>query len=54
MPFKPYFYVVTRKDCEREVASFLTKRFAGKIAAVETAAKEDLELVRVNSFFIFA
>ncbi len=45
LPFKPYFYVATKKDCEREVASFLTKKYAGKIATVETVAKEDLDLV---------
>ena len=45
MPFMPYFYVATRKDCEREVASFLGKKFQGKLAKVETVAKEDLDLV---------
>ena len=47
MPFRPYFYVATKKGSEREVASFLTKKFAGKIAAVEAMAKEDLDLVSV-------
>ena len=46
MPFRPYFYIATKKDCEREVASFLTKKFAGKIAKVDPVNKEDLDLVR--------
>ena len=45
MPFKPYFYVATKKNCEREVASFLTKKFAGKLVGCESLAKEDLDLV---------
>ncbi|ELU04510.1 hypothetical protein CAPTEDRAFT_97442, partial [Capitella teleta] len=44
LPFKPYFYVATRKGCEREVSSFLLKRFAGKLSSVETISKEDLDL----------
>ena len=43
--YKPYFFVATRKGCEREVASFLTKKFVGKLTTVETVAKEDLDLV---------
>ena len=45
MPFRPYFYIATKKGCEREVASFLTKKFAGKIAKVDPVNKEDLDLV---------
>ncbi|XP_013399576.1 DNA polymerase epsilon catalytic subunit A [Lingula anatina] len=44
LPFKPYFYVATKANCEREVASFLMKKYAGKMAAVETVNKEDLDL----------
>ncbi|XP_071842244.1 DNA polymerase epsilon catalytic subunit A-like isoform X2 [Apostichopus japonicus] len=44
LPFKPYFYVATRKDCEREVSSFLTRKFVGSLALIETVAKEDLDL----------
>ncbi|ESO90687.1 hypothetical protein LOTGIDRAFT_217825 [Lottia gigantea] len=44
LPFKPYFYVITKKDCEREVASFLTRKFSGKISAIESVTKEDLDL----------
>jgi len=45
MPFRPYFYVCIKKDCEREVSSFLPKKFAGKLFSVETIQKEDLDLV---------
>ncbi|KAK3581719.1 hypothetical protein CHS0354_015350 [Potamilus streckersoni] len=44
LPYRPYFFVATRKGCEREVASFITKKFSGKIAAVESVNKEDLNL----------
>ncbi|KAM8817888.1 DNA polymerase epsilon catalytic subunit A isoform 4-T4 [Rhynchonycteris naso] len=44
LPYKPYFYVATKKGCEREVSSFLSKKFQGKIAKVETVPKEDLDL----------
>ncbi|KAK3107356.1 hypothetical protein FSP39_012618, partial [Pinctada imbricata] len=44
LPFKPYFFVATREGCEREVASFLTKKFTGKLSSVETIRKEDLDL----------
>jgi DNA polymerase epsilon subunit 1 len=45
MPFRPYFYVAAKKDCEREVASFLQKKFASKLEKVELVTKEDLDLV---------
>ncbi|XP_033110052.1 DNA polymerase epsilon catalytic subunit A-like isoform X2 [Anneissia japonica] len=44
LPFKPYFYIATRKDCEREVSSFLTKKFVGTLSSVEGMSKEDLDL----------
>ncbi|XP_037367272.1 DNA polymerase epsilon catalytic subunit A [Talpa occidentalis] len=44
LPYKPYFYIATKKGCEREVSSFLSKKFQGKIAKVETVPKEDLDL----------
>lgn len=36
---------VSRQGCEREVSSFLSKKFQGKIAKLETVPKEDLDLV---------
>jgi hypothetical protein len=47
MPFRPYFYILIKDGCEREASSFLAKKFAGKLLAVETVAKEDLGLVSV-------
>ncbi|XP_060641327.2 DNA polymerase epsilon catalytic subunit A [Anolis sagrei] len=44
LPYKPYFYVATQKGCEREVSSFLSKKFQGKMAKLETVPKEDLDL----------
>ncbi|XP_075753979.1 DNA polymerase epsilon catalytic subunit A isoform X1 [Pelodiscus sinensis] len=44
LPYKPYFYIATRKGCEREVSSFLSKKYQGKIAKLETVPKEDLDL----------
>lgn len=44
LPFRPYFYVLTQRGSEREVASFLSKKFERKIASVETVNKEDLDL----------
>jgi len=45
LAFRPYFYIATKTGCEREVSSFLSKKFSGKLAAVETVTKEDLDLV---------
>ena len=45
MPFKPYFYIAVKEHSEREVASFLQKKYQGKLTSVETINKEDLELV---------
>ncbi|XP_015221455.2 DNA polymerase epsilon catalytic subunit A [Lepisosteus oculatus] len=44
LPYKPYFYIATKKNCEREVISFLSKKFQGKIAKLEIVLKEDLDL----------
>ncbi|KAM8961963.1 DNA polymerase epsilon catalytic subunit A [Pelodytes ibericus] len=44
LPYKPYFYVATKRGCEREVSSFLSKKFQGKLAKLETIPKEDLDL----------
>lgn len=45
LPFQPYFFIAARKDCEQEVILFLTKKYAGSIAKIETVQKEDLDLV---------
>ena len=48
--------MAAKSECEREVASYLSRRFSGKIAAIETVHKEDLDLVSFNdqpSFILF-
>ncbi|XP_018524002.1 DNA polymerase epsilon catalytic subunit A [Lates calcarifer] len=44
LPFKPYFYIATKKNCEREVISYLSRKFQGKVAKLEIIPKEDLDL----------
>uniref|UniRef100_A0A8B9JNV3 DNA polymerase epsilon catalytic subunit n=1 Tax=Astyanax mexicanus TaxID=7994 RepID=A0A8B9JNV3_ASTMX len=44
LPFKPYFYIATKKNCEREVVSYLSKKYQGKVAKLEIVPKEDLDL----------
>ncbi|XP_014670833.1 PREDICTED: DNA polymerase epsilon catalytic subunit A-like [Priapulus caudatus] len=44
MPYRPYMYVLPKKDCEREVASYLTRKYGNAIASVEPVQKEDLDL----------
>ncbi|XP_048370765.1 DNA polymerase epsilon catalytic subunit A [Sphaerodactylus townsendi] len=44
LPYRPYFYIATRKGCDREVSSFLSKKFQGKIAKLDTVPREDLDL----------
>ncbi|XP_077998858.1 DNA polymerase epsilon catalytic subunit A-like [Glandiceps talaboti] len=44
LPFQPYFYLVTKKNTEREVSAFLGRKFQGVLASIETVAKEDLDL----------
>ncbi|KAM9360448.1 DNA polymerase epsilon catalytic subunit A [Symphorus nematophorus] len=44
LPYKPYFYIATKKNCEREVISYLSKKFQGKVAKLEIVPKEDLDL----------
>lgn len=44
LPFKPYFYIATKKECERELATYLNKKFTGMIASIEMLDKEDLDL----------
>nr|XP_040050680.1 LOW QUALITY PROTEIN: DNA polymerase epsilon catalytic subunit A [Gasterosteus aculeatus aculeatus] len=44
LPFKPYFYIATKKNCEREVISYFSRKFHGKVAKLEVLSKEDLDL----------
>ncbi|XP_039270554.2 DNA polymerase epsilon catalytic subunit A-like [Styela clava] len=43
VPFKPYFYVLTKRGTEKEVISFLQRKFP-KIFSIEIKKKEDLDL----------
>ncbi|ETN82565.1 b, exonuclease domain protein, DNA polymerase family [Necator americanus] len=42
-PFRPYFYISTADGAEHQVASFLTKKYAGFLA-IDIMDKEDLDL----------
>ncbi|XP_063171878.1 DNA polymerase epsilon catalytic subunit A [Candoia aspera] len=44
LPYRPYFYIAAQKGCDREVSSFLSKKFQGKITKLESVPKEDLDL----------
>lgn len=48
LAFQPYFFIAARKECEQEVILFLSKKFVGTIAKIETIEKEDLDLVSFN------
>jgi len=43
-PFRPYFYVLSKKVTEREVANYINRKYSGLIAAIENVSKEDLDL----------
>lgn len=43
-PFYPYFFIAAKKHSERELATFLNKKYAGLIKSIETVEKEDLDL----------
>ncbi|XP_028400533.1 DNA polymerase epsilon catalytic subunit A-like [Dendronephthya gigantea] len=44
LPFKPYFYILAKKDTDRELATFLNRKFSGLLSNIETVPKEDLDL----------
>ena len=45
LPFPPYFYVLTKKDTERDVSSFLSRKLSGRITGIDLVDKEDMDLV---------
>lgn len=47
--YRPYFFILTRKGCTKEVSIFLAKKYAGVIVSLDEVAKEDLDLV---SYFV--
>ncbi|KAK3853994.1 hypothetical protein Pcinc_039493 [Petrolisthes cinctipes] len=44
LPYRPYFFVMTKKEVQQDVTTFLSKRFSGLLASVEVVRKEDLDL----------
>ncbi|XP_026280416.1 DNA polymerase epsilon catalytic subunit 1 [Frankliniella occidentalis] len=44
LPFKPYFYILARKENIQEVSAYISKKFSGKLASLEIISKEDLDL----------
>ncbi|XP_065339696.1 DNA polymerase epsilon catalytic subunit 1 [Cloeon dipterum] len=44
LPYQPYFLVLADREKIDGVGTYLTKRFTGMIASVETVVKEDLDL----------
>nr|XP_026494308.1 DNA polymerase epsilon catalytic subunit A [Vanessa tameamea] len=45
LTFNPYFFVMARKECEKEVIQYLSKKYAGTIHKIEVVEKEDLDLL---------
>lgn len=45
LPYQPYFYIATKKDAEREVSSYLSKKLSGRLAGIDMVDKEDLDKV---------
>ncbi|XP_064102350.1 DNA polymerase epsilon catalytic subunit A-like [Macrobrachium nipponense] len=44
LPYRPYFFVMVKKDVIQDVTTFLSKKFSGLLASVEIVQKEDLDL----------
>ena len=52
LAFKPYFYILPRKECIQEVISFLMKKYAGVLSSAEKCVKEDLDLVHHTNLIL--
>lgn len=50
MPYNPYFYIGIKRNTERDVLAYLSRKYVGKIFRVEIVEKEDLDLVIIESF----
>lgn len=48
LPYRPYFFVITRPEVQRDISTFLNKKFSGQLAGVTILKKEDLDLVRMK------
>ncbi|KAK7073292.1 hypothetical protein SK128_028068 [Halocaridina rubra] len=44
LPYRPYFYVMAKRDVLQDVTTYLSKKFSGYLAEVEVVKKEDLDL----------
>eukprot|EP00878_Enallax_costatus_P014648 GHUV01015324.1.p1 GENE.GHUV01015324.1~~GHUV01015324.1.p1 ORF type:complete len:660 (+),score=216.28 GHUV01015324.1:148-1980(+) len=44
VPHAPYFYLMVKDDCERDVEVWLRRKFESRIREVEVVLKEDLDL----------
>lgn len=42
--FKPYFYILIKKENTQEVTQFLQKKYIGMIHKIESVIKEDLDM----------
>ena len=49
LPYPPYFYLLTRRDTERDVSSFLTRKLSGRLAGIDLVDKEDMDMVLTPS-----
>ena len=45
LPYPPYFYLLTQRDTERDVSSFLSRKLSGRLAGIDLVDKEDMDLV---------
>ncbi len=45
VPYNPYFYLGTKEGTERDVISYLTRKYQGKISKQDLVEKEDLDMV---------
>ena len=45
------WFLLKYQDTDREVATFLNRKFGGVISSIETVAKEDLDLVRLKKYY---
>jgi DNA polymerase epsilon subunit 1 len=47
VPYNPYFYIGIKKNTEKDVIAYLSRKYLGKIHRLEIIEKEDLDLVKI-------
>lgn len=55
LPYRPYFYVATREDGDREMreaSAAIQRRFGNRVVAIEPVKKNDLDAVTIILFSI--